>query len=58
MQIPDGVKYVAIGLMLFAAVAVDFVSKLLSIGFDLFFVSIAAYIGWQMLQAKDKKESK
>jgi len=56
MEIPDGVKYVAIGLMLFAAIAVDFISHIMSIGFDLFFISIAVWIGWGLLQ-KSKKET-
>lgn len=56
MQIPDGLKYAAIGLMLFAAVAVDFVSKIMSMGFDLFFVSIAGWIGWNLLQSAKKSK--
>lgn len=56
MQIPDTVKYIVIGFMLFAAVAVDFVSKIMSIGFDLFFISIAVWVAWGMLKANKKEQ--
>lgn len=57
MEIPDSIKYIAIGLMLFAAVAVDFVSKIMSIGFDLFFISIAVWIAWTMMQKSKTKSN-
>lgn len=53
MQIPNSVKLGAIGFMLFAAVAVDFVSKIMSIGFDLFFITGAIWVAWPMLNKKD-----
>ena len=50
MKIPAYVKLAAVGFLLFAAVAVDFVSKFMSIGFDLFFISLAVWILWPMVK--------
>ena len=57
MKIPDSLKFIAIGLMLFASVAVDFVSKIMSIGFDLFFISLAVWIAYPMIVKKKKEEN-
>ena len=50
MKIPSYVKLAAVGFLLFAAIAVDFVSKFMSIGFDLFFISLAVWILWPMVK--------
>jgi len=56
VEIPNAVKLGVVLVMLFAAVAVDFVSKVMSVGFDLFFISIAIWVALPMLNGK--KDSK
>jgi len=44
MEIPNQFKLIAAGVMLFGAVAVDFASSLMSVVFDLFFISLAIWV--------------
>jgi hypothetical protein len=50
------IRMVTVIALLFGAVAVDFTSRLLSIGFDLFFVSLAVIVITPALKSGKKKE--
>lgn len=49
MEIPNKLKLGGAGALLLAAVAVDFISSMMSIAFDLAFVAGAVWIVWPIL---------
>lgn len=56
MVMPNKVKIGLTCLLLFGAVAVDFANKLMSIGFDLFFIGLAIWVVWPVIKDNTKTE--
>ena len=51
MNIPVKLRFLGAGAMLFAAVAVDFMSKVMSVAFDLFFIALAVFVLWPVIKS-------
>jgi len=56
MEIPNKLKLAGAGALLLAAVAVDFISSMMSIAFDLAFVAGAVWVVWPILFPSKKDE--
>lgn len=48
MHIPNRIKLVIVCVLLFGAIAVDFANKIMSIGFDLFFIGFAIWVAYPL----------